>query len=136
VPVFTRVARASVLEVRARPFIRAAIAIGESDSQIVLRHILPNIVGPMIVLTSIGVGDAILVGSALSFLGLGADPSTPEWGVLLADAREFIQNAWWLTFFPGVAIALLVLACNVLGDGMRDIADPTLRGARATVERP
>jgi peptide/nickel transport system permease protein len=136
IPVFTRVARASVLEVTARPFIRSAVALGETDATIIWRHVLPNIAGPLIVLTSIAIGDAILVGAAFSFLGLGAPPSTPEWGVMLSDAREFLRSAWWLTLFPGVAIALVVLGCNLLGDGVRDMTDPTLRVDRATVERP
>jgi peptide/nickel transport system permease protein len=127
IPVFNRVTRASVLSVTARPFVRSAIAMGCTDRHIVLRHVLPNIAGPLIVLTAITVAGAILVGSALSFLGLGAPPPTPEWGVMLNDARAYMQLGWWLTVMPGLAIAATVLALNILGDGLRDVLDPTSR---------
>jgi peptide/nickel transport system permease protein len=127
IPVFNRVTRASVLSVTARPFVRSAVAMGCTDRHIVVRHILPNIAGPLIVLTAITVAGAILVGSALSFLGLGAPPPTPEWGVMLNDARAYMQLGWWLTVMPGLAIAATVLALNVLGDGLRDVLDPTSR---------
>lgn len=127
IPVFNRVTRASVLSVTARPFVRSAIAMGCTDRHIVVRHVLPNIAGPLIVLTAITVAGAILVGSALSFLGLGAPPPTPEWGVMLNDARAYMQLGWWLTVMPGLAIAATVLALNVLGDGLRDVLDPTAR---------
>ena len=127
IPVFNRVTRAAVLPVTARPFVRSAIAMGCTDRHIVVRHVLPNIAGPLVVLTAITVAGAILVGSALSFLGLGAPPPTPEWGVMLNDARAYMQLGWWLTVMPGLAIALTVLALNVLGDGLRDVLDPTSR---------
>lgn len=131
IPVFNRVTRAAVLSVTARPFVRSAVAMGCSDRHIVIRHILPNIAGPLVVLTAITIAGAILVGSALSFLGLGAPPPTPEWGVMLNDARAYMQLGWWLTVMPGIAIALTVLALNVLGDGLRDVLDPTSRPSDA-----
>jgi peptide/nickel transport system permease protein len=121
------VSRAAVLSVTSRPYVRAAIAMGGTDRHIIVRHVLPNIAGPIVVLTAITVAGAILVGSALSFLGLGAPPPSPEWGVMLNDARAYMQHGWWLTVMPGVAIALSVLALNLLGDGMRDVLDPTSR---------
>lgn len=127
IPLFSRVTRASVLSVTARPYLRAALAMGGTDRHIIVRHVLPNIAGPLVVLTAITVAGAILVGSALSFLGLGAPPPSPEWGVMLNDARAFIQHGWWLTVMPGLAIALTVLALNLLGDGLRDVLDPTSR---------
>jgi len=127
IPLFSRVTRASVLAVVARPYVRAALAMGGTDRHIIRRHVLPNIAGPLVVLTAITVAGAILVGSALSFLGLGAPPPSPEWGVMLNDARAYIQHGWWLTVMPGLAIALTVLALNLLGDGLRDILDPTSR---------
>lgn len=127
IPVFNRVARAAVLSVTARPYVRAAVAMGCSDRQIIVRHVLPNVAGPLVVLTAITIAGAILIGSALSFLGLGAPPPEPEWGVMLNDARAYMQLGWWLTVMPGVAIALTVLALNLLGDGLRDLLDPTSR---------
>jgi peptide/nickel transport system permease protein len=127
IPAFARVARASVLAIVSLPYIRAAVAIGSPDRRIIVRHVLPNIAGPMVVLTMMTTATAILVGSTLSFLGLGAAPPTPEWGVMLSDARQYMQLGWWLTVVPGLAIALTVLALNLLGDGMRDLLDPTAR---------
>ncbi|WP_238006442.1 ABC transporter permease [Dactylosporangium sp. AC04546] len=127
VPVFARVARASVLSVLVRPYVKAAVAMGCSHRRILLRHVLPNILGPMLVLTTTTIATAILIGSALSFLGLGAAPPTPEWGVMLSDARAYMRLGWWLTVVPGVAVALVVLALNLLGDGLRDLIDPTSR---------
>jgi len=127
VPVFARVARAAVLSVVVRPYVKAAIAMGCTHRRILARHVLPNILGPMLVLTTTTIATAILIGSALSFLGLGAAPPTPEWGVMLSDARAYMQLGWWLTAAPGVALALVVLALNLLGDGLRDLIDPTSR---------
>ncbi|GAA2593955.1 ABC transporter permease [Dactylosporangium fulvum] len=127
VPVFARVARASVLSVMVRPYVKAAVAMGCTHRRILLRHVLPNILGPMLVLTTTTIATAILIGSALSFLGLGAAPPTPEWGVMLSDARAYMRLGWWLTVVPGVAVALVVLALNLLGDGLRDLIDPTSR---------
>jgi peptide/nickel transport system permease protein len=125
VPLFARVARGSTLAISARPFVRAAVALGCSNSQILYRHILPNIAGPLTVLATLALGDAVLIGSALSFLGLGPPPPTPEWGGILSDSRDFISEGWWLTLFPGVAIASSVLGLNLLGDAIRDFLDPT-----------
>jgi ABC-type dipeptide/oligopeptide/nickel transport system permease subunit len=91
------------------------------------RHVLPNIMAPLIVLATLGMAQAIITGSALSFLGLGIKPPTPEWGNMLAEGREFLQHAWWVAFFPGAAIMLTVLSINLLGDGLRDALDPRLR---------
>jgi peptide/nickel transport system permease protein len=92
-----------------------------------LRHILPNVVAPLIVLATLGTASAIITGSALSFLGLGIKPPTPEWGNMLAEGREFLQRAPWVAFFPGAAIMLTVLSINLLGDGLRDTLDPRMR---------
>jgi peptide/nickel transport system permease protein len=127
VPVFTRVVRASVLGLKSAAYVEAARVVGCSDVRIVVRHILPNILAPLIVLATLGAASAILVGSALSFLGLGPQPPTPEWGAILSEARNYIRLGWWLTIFPGTAIAVAVLALNLLGDGLRDVLDPQLR---------
>ena len=127
VPSFTRLVRASVLSVRNLPYIEAAEATGCGQRRILLRHILPNILAPLIVLATLGTASAILTGAALSFLGLGAQPPTPEWGAMLSEARNYMRLGWWLTVFPGIAIALTVLALNLLGDGLRDLLDPQMR---------
>lgn len=127
VPVFTRMVRASVLSVRGLPYIEAAQATGCHSGQIVGRHILPNILAPLIVLATLNIATAILIGSALSFLGLGAQPPSPEWGAILSEARNYMRLGWWLTVFPGTAIAGTVLALNLLGDGLRDLLDPQLK---------
>ena len=127
VPSFTRLVRASVLSVRTLPYIEAARATGCGSTRILLRHILPNILAPLIVLATLGTAGAILTGAALSFLGLGAQPPTPEWGAMLSEARNYMRLGWWLTVFPGLAIALTVLGLNLLGDGLRDWLDPQMR---------
>jgi peptide/nickel transport system permease protein len=127
VPAFARVARASVISIRVRPYVKAAIALGCGNVRILVRHIVPNIAGPMIVLTMMSTATAILIGSTLSFLGLGAAPPTPEWGVMLSDSRAYIQLGWWLTVIPGVAVAVTVMGLNLIGDGLRDVLDPTAR---------
>jgi peptide/nickel transport system permease protein len=139
IPIFARMSRGSTLSFTSRPFVRAAVALGCRESRIVFRHLLPNIAGPMIVLATLALGDAILIGSALSFLGLGPPPPTPEWGSLLYQTSEYMSLGWWLTVFPGVAIGLLVLGFNLLGDGLRDALDPSaqvenvsLKGSPAT----
>ena len=91
-----------------------------------VRHILPNILTPLIVQATIGVGNAILLVSALGYLGLGAQPPTPEWGIMLSDGRSYLRNAWWIAFFPGMTITLLVLALNIVGDALRDALDPNV----------
>jgi peptide/nickel transport system permease protein len=126
IPSYARVVRGSVLVLRGQPFVEAAQAIGCGASRLIARHVLPNVVAPIIVLSSLNVAGAILTSAALSFLGLGAQPPTPEWGALLNAGRDWVREAWWLTTFPGLAIMITVLAINMLGDGLRDVLDPQL----------
>jgi peptide/nickel transport system permease protein len=128
-PIFARVTRASVLSVREEVYVRAARSIGAGDLRIIRRHILPNVATPIIVQTSISLAFAILAEAALSFLGLGTQRPEPSWGILLSDGRDYIQDAWWLTVFPGLAIFLVVLSFNVVGDALRDALDPRQRSA-------
>jgi peptide/nickel transport system permease protein len=127
VPVYVRLVRASSLQTRDLGFVEAARVIGVRDRRIMVRHILPNVLPPLIVVATLGVATAIIVGASLSFLGLGAQPPTPEWGAMLNDGRGFIRTAWWLTVFPGLAIMITVLAINLIGDGLRDMLDPRMR---------
>jgi peptide/nickel transport system permease protein len=127
IPDYVRITRGSVLSVKEREFVMAARVVGARGPSIMWRHILPNTVAPLIVLATLGTAAAIITGAALSFLGLGIKPPTPEWGNMLADGREFLQRAPWVAFFPGVAIMLTVLAINLLGDGLRDTLDPRMR---------
>lgn len=127
IPAYVRITRGTVLSVKEREFVLAARALGLRDGGMMLGHILPNVLAPLIVLATLGVASAIITSSALSFLGLGIKPPAPEWGNLLAEGREFLQYAWWVAFFPGLAIMLTVLAINLLGDGLRDALDPHLR---------
>jgi peptide/nickel transport system permease protein len=108
-------------------YVLAAKVVGCRDGAIIFKHILPNVTAPLIVLATLGTAGAIITGSALSFLGLGIRPPVPEWGNMLAEGREFLQYAWWVAFFPGLAIMLAVFAINLLGDGLRDALDPRLR---------
>lgn len=124
IPNYTRLVRAQVLSVRRQPYVHAAITIGCTNQRILLRHILPNIFGSLLVLATLDVGWAILNTSALSFLGLGVQPPTPEWGAMLNEGRGYLRNAPWVTAAPGLAIALTVLAVNLLGDALRDALDP------------
>ena len=127
IPEYVRVARGTVLSLKEREFVLAARVVGCSDQTIIFRHILPNVTAPLTVLATLGIAAAIITGSALSFLGLGIRPPTPEWGNMLAEGREFLRHAWWVAFFPGLAIMLAVLSINLLGDGLRDALDPRLR---------
>ena len=127
IPDYVRITRGTVLSVKEREFVLAARVIGCRGPSIMLRHILPNVVAPLIVLATLGMAAAIITGSTLSFLGLGIKPPTPEWGNMLADGREFLQRAWWVAFFPGAAIMVTVLSINLLGDGLRDALDPRMR---------
>ncbi len=127
IPGYTRVTRGSVLGIREIEYIEAARAIGLQDVSILLRHVLPNVLAPIIVLSTLTLGNSILGASALSFLGLGAQPPTPEWGFMLYTARGFIHNAWWYSIWPGFTIMLMVLGFNMLGDGLRDALDPRLQ---------
>lgn len=123
-PQFTRVVRGSVLAVKEEDYVTGARALGQNDFLIIIRHVLPNIMGPVIVLATLRVAAAVLNAAALSFVGLGAQPPTPEWGAMLNEARRYMRQAWWYTVFPGGALALTVLSINILGDSLRDILDP------------
>jgi peptide/nickel transport system permease protein len=127
IPEYTRVVRGTVLSAREAEYVIAARVSGARDQWIVLRHILPNVLPPVIVLATLGIAGAIILGSTLSFLGLGIKPPTPEWGNMLSDGRSMMRHQWWVSFFPGLAIMLTVLAINLLGDGLRDALDPRLR---------
>ncbi len=126
-PLFARTARGTTLAVREMDYVLAARALGSNPAAIVWRHVIPNILAPIIVLTTNGVAGAIIAGAALSFLGLGAQPPEPEWGLMLSQGREYLRSAWWITTFPGLAIMFTVMAINLLGDGLRDLLDPRLR---------
>jgi len=121
---FARVVRGSVLSLRERDFIQSARAIGVGDGRIVLHHILPNVLGPILILMTLNVANNILLESSLTFLGLGVDPLIPSWGGMLADGRTYLQSAWWVSVFPGLAIMVTVLGLNLLGDWLRDFLDP------------
>lgn len=121
-----RLVRAEVLTLREREFVQAARALGASDLRIIVRHILPNALSPVLVTATLGVAGAILTESALSFLGIGVQPPTPSWGNILTAGKDYIEFAWWLSLFPGLAILVTVLAYNLLGEGLRDALDPRL----------
>lgn len=123
-PIFARITRGSVLSVREEVYVRAARSVGAGDLRLLRLHILPNVLAPIIVQTSLSLAFAILSEAALSFLGLGAQPPAISWGRMLADGRGFIQQAWWMALFPGLAIFVTVLAFNLVGDAMRDALDP------------
>jgi peptide/nickel transport system permease protein len=125
-PPYARVVRGQVLSLKNRDFVMAARALGLSDLRILLRHVLPNSVAAALVLMTMDFGNAIIITAALSFLGLGAVPPTPEWGAMVAEGRELMQ-AWWISTFAGVAIFSVAMACNFIGDGLRDAIDPRLR---------
>lgn len=127
IPVYTRTVRAAVLGVREQEFVEAAHALGVSPWRIMRVHILRNVAAPIIVLATLGVGLAILIAAGLSFIGLGAQPPTPEWGDMLNEAQNYLQQAWWMAAFPGAAITLTVVGLNLLGDGLRELLDPTIR---------
>ena len=134
-PIFARVARASTLSVRVEPFVQVSRSIGAPDRYILGRHILPNIAGPLIVQTSLSLAFAILSEAALSFLGLGIQPPQPSLGRMIFDSQGFVTLAWWMAVFPGAAIFIIVLAFNLVGDGLRDVLDPkqrTMIEARST----
>jgi peptide/nickel transport system permease protein len=121
---FARVTRAKVLSMKEREFVEAGIAIGETDWNILGRYLLPTVIAPNLVLATLTIPAAILTTSALSFLGFGAQPPSPDWGAILNEGREFLRDAWWISTFPGLAILLTALAFNFLGDGLRDVLDP------------
>jgi len=127
IPTYARLTRGSVLSAKHELYVDAAHVIGVPNRLIVSRHILPNVVAPVIVAATLGVGAAILWAAALSFLGLGAQPPTAEWGRMLSDGRQYLRDQWWISTFPGLAIMVTVLAMNMLGDGLRDALDPRLK---------
>ena len=126
-PSFARIVRAAVLSIRDSEFIEAAVAIGDSTAAIIWHNILPNCLAPIIVQATLGVASAILSAAGLSFLGLGLQPPSPEWGAMLSEGRAYIYIAPWLTICPGVSIVLVVLSLNLFGDGLRDALDPKLK---------
>ena len=125
-PTYARLARGVTLSVREMEYVMAARSMGAGAPGIIFKHILPGVLGPLIVLTTLGVSGAIITGASLSFLGLGVSPPTPEWGSMLADGRGYLRNAWWISFFPGITITIVVLALNVVGDALRDALDPNV----------
>jgi peptide/nickel transport system permease protein len=127
IPGYARVIRGSVLSAKELTYVEAARSIGCGDSRIIVQHILPNVFAPLLVLSTLGVASAILAASGLSFIGLGAQPPTPEWGAMLNDGRQFLSRAWWITTFPGLMIMIAVLSINLIGDGLRDALDPRMR---------
>jgi peptide/nickel transport system permease protein len=127
IPQYARLSRGSVLSVREEIYIEAARVIGASDFRIMARHILPNVTAPIIVLSTLQFGIAILVAAGLSYLGLGAQPPTPEWGLMVSMGRDYLRNAWWMATFPGLTITVSVIAINLIGDGLRETLDPRLR---------
>lgn len=127
VPTFARTIRASVLTVKDQEYIEAARALGASDFRIIFRYIIPNCLAPLIVQATLGVAGSILSIAGLSFLGLGIQPPTPEWGSMLSNARTYIREGWHITVIPGLCIMLTILALNVMGDGLRDALDPRLK---------
>ncbi len=126
-PWFTRIVFAETRSLKKSVFIEATEAVGANPLRIILLHILPNVSSSIIVRSSIGMGYTILTAAVLGFLGVGAQPPTPEWGVTIAESRQYLPDAWWYATFPGLAIFLVVLGFNMLGDGLRDILDPRIR---------
>jgi peptide/nickel transport system permease protein len=132
-PWFTRLVAAEAKSLRREPFVEACQALGARPARVLFLHVLPNLASPLIVRTTLSMGYAILTAAALGFLGLGAQPPSPEWGRTIAESREFLPDAWWYALAPGLAIFLVVMGFNLLGDGLRDALDPKLR--RGTVRR-
>ncbi len=126
-PQYARIIRGSVLTLRGQEFVEAAKAVGSSDARIIAKHIIPNCLAPIIVQSTLGVANAILTAAGLSFIGLGIQPPTPEWGAMLSGGREYIRDYAYMTIFPGLAIMTTILALNFLGDGLRDVLDPKLK---------
>jgi len=125
-PGLTRLVRGECLSVREREFVQAAKALGLSNRRVMFVHLLPNVMAPILVSATLGIGGAILTESALSFLGLGVQPPTPSWGNILTAGKDYITLAWWLSLYPGLAILITVLAYNLLGEGLRDVLDPRM----------
>jgi peptide/nickel transport system permease protein len=130
IPVYARLTWSQILSIRERPYIEAMRALGAGDVRVILLHLLPNCMAPLIVEASLDIGWAIVEGASLSFLGLGAQPPTPEWGLMVSAGRNYLTLAPWIAVFPGIAIAMVVLSFNLIGDGLRDALDPRIRTAR------
>lgn len=128
IPFYVRLARGQALSLRERPYVKAAVSFGASRLNIVWRHILPNALAPIIVQATLDIGLAILTASALSFIGLGAQQPTAEWGAMVSNGRDYLLDQWWYPTFPGLAILVTAVGFNLLGDGLRDMFDPRLRG--------
>jgi len=126
---YARIVRGEVLSLREKEFVEGAKAAGAATRPILMRHVLPNVIAPVIIVASFAVASTILAEAALSFLGLGLPPSVAAWGSMLAEGKEYLNSAWWLAAFPGIAIMLTVLGINLLGDWLRDVLDPRLRGS-------
>jgi peptide/nickel transport system permease protein len=126
-PVYARVTRGSVLSTKEETYVEAGRVVGCSPFRLMLRHILPNIFAPVLVLATIGVAYSILNGAALSYLGVGAQPPRAEWGLMISNGRNYLNDAWWITTFPGIALAVTILMINLAGDGLRDALDPRAR---------
>ncbi len=127
IPAYARITRGSVLTVKEEEYIEAARSIGLSNASIILRHIMPNALSPILVQATLGVANSILTAACLSFMGLGIQPPSPEWGAMLSAGRVYIRDAWWMTVLPGICLMLVVYALNTLGDGLRDALDPRLK---------
>ena len=127
-PLFCRIARGPVIAERAKEHVAAAIGLGAGSMRIILRHILPNVLAPLIVQVSVALAFAILIEASLSYLGLGTQPPDPSWGTMLNEGRTYLETAPWMSIFPGLAIMLAVLGFNLMGDGLRDVLDPQVRG--------
>jgi peptide/nickel transport system permease protein len=128
-PAYARLARSVALAVREENYIEAARGLGASQSRILIRHVLPGVTSPLVIQVSLDMGNILLTAAGLGFIGFGAQPPTPEWGIMISEGRHYITSHWWLSTFPGIAISLVVLGFNLLGDGIRDALDPRLRGA-------
>lgn len=126
-PWYTRIVRGQAVSLKERQFVKASQALGAPSSKIIINHIIPNCIAPIIVQASMDIGGVILTIASLSFLGLGAQPPTPEWGLMVSTSRNYFLNAWWYSIFPGLAIFFTVLIFNLLGDGLREILDPKTR---------
>ncbi len=126
-PAYARLIRAQVLSLRARDYIEAARAGGATDFAIIVRHLIPNAMAPLLVQATLSVGRIILATAGLSFIGFGAQPPTPDWGLMVSEGRSFLMDQWWVATFPAIAILFLVLGFNLVGDGVRDLLDPRLR---------
>jgi peptide/nickel transport system permease protein len=127
IPSYSRLVRGSVLAAKNFEYVTAARLVGATNRRIMMRHILPNVVAPIIIYSTLGLGSAIIATAGLSYIGLGAQPPSPEWGAMLNYGRSYLRDAWWMSIFPGLSIFATVLCINLLGDGLRDALDPRLR---------